>query len=212
MMSTFILAAALSTLDNYFIILTHIGTTLIKTVPVLIIVVFVCMSQKKSIIHQWIALPSKEEFTRLTYDISNHAEFLKLKEFHHHTHHIYDHVMRVSYLSYFVSKLSALDYVSSARGALLHDFFLYDWREKKANDDKRATHGEQHPFIALSNAKRYFSLNKKEEDIIVKHMFPKTRLAPSYAESAIVSVMDKVSTVWEYILLAMRTTKSLLKA
>ena len=202
MLATFSLAAAFTATGKLLPTSWGVGTSLMWILPLLFVSLLLLIyriTEKDERIEQIISLPSREEFNRLTIDISSHQEFLRLKEFFHHTHHIYDHVTRVSYLSYFVSKLFSLDYVSSARGGLLHDFFLYDWRERKATDDRKASHGEQHPFIALANAKRYFDLNAKEEDIIVKHMFPKTLLAPSYAESVIVSLMDKVSTLWEYL-------------
>ena len=145
-----------------------------------------------------LALPSLSEFNSLTFDILNHNEFIKLKNYFHHTHHIYDHVVRVAYLSYFFSKLLGLDYISSARGGLLHDFFLYDWRVRKKGDEHRSLHGKEHPYIALSNANLYFHINEKEIDIITKHMYPKTKERPMYAESFIVSIMDKVSTIIEY--------------
>jgi len=145
-----------------------------------------------------LALPSRGEFNSLTYDILNHSEFKKLKNYFHHTHHIYDHVVRVAYLSYFFSKLLGFDYVSSARGGLLHDFFLYDWRVRKKGDEHHSLHGKEHPYIALTNANLYFSINGKEADIITKHMYPKTKERPVYAESFIVSIMDKVSTIIEY--------------
>ncbi len=189
------------------------GSNLTKIVALLLLAtpfILYQMIKKSGAFCTLLSLPSRIEFQRLTLDISNHQEFLKLKTFYHHTHHIYDHVVRVAYLSYSFSKLFGLDYISSARGGLLHDFFLYDWREKKANDSKRSLHGEQHPFIALANAKLYFTVNKKEEDIIVKHMFPKTKLAPIYAESFVVSMMDKVSTIWEYLLHFGRKTRNII--
>ncbi len=142
--------------------------------------------------------PSKTEFTRITHEILYHEEFMRLRDFYHHSHHIYDHVVRVAYLSYAAAKLLGLDYVSTARGGLLHDFFLYDWREKKASDEKRSQHGKEHPLIALANAREHFSINEKEHDIIVKHMFPKAGSFYRYSESFIVSTMDKVSAVYEY--------------
>ncbi|MDX9800467.1 MAG: HD domain-containing protein [Spirochaetia bacterium] len=145
-----------------------------------------------------LALPSMGEFNYLTNDILHHREFVKLKDYFHHTHHIYDHVVRVAYLSYFFSKLLGLDYISTARGGLLHDFFLYDWRVRKKGDEHRSLHGKEHPYIALSNANLYFDVNEKETDIITKHMYPKTKERPIYAESFIVSIMDKVSTLIEY--------------
>ncbi len=143
--------------------------------------------------------PSRVEFTRITHEILYHEEFMKLRDYHHHTHHIYDHVVRVAYLSYVAAKMLGLDYVSTARGGLLHDFFLYDWREKKAHDEKRSQHGREHPHIALANAKMHFSINEKEQDIIVKHMFPKAGSFYRYSESFVVSTMDKVSAVYEYL-------------
>jgi uncharacterized protein len=135
----------------------------------------------------------------LVEDILQHEEFLRLKEYRHHTNHIYDHARRVSYLSFRISKALGLDYQAAARGGLLHDFFLYDWRLRKELDAKRSTHGKEHPFIALSNAKAYFPVNALEEDIITKHMFPKTLALPRYRESVVVNICDKISALYEYL-------------
>ncbi len=142
--------------------------------------------------------PSKSEYLSLVHDILYHEEFMRLKEFFHHNGHIYDHVVRVSYLSYSVSKVFSLDYSAAARGGLLHDFFLYDWRERKAQDLSRWAHGREHPQIAYANASRCFSVNAREKDIIVKHMFPKTRSFPRFTESYIVSASDKVAAIGEF--------------
>ena len=56
---------------------------------------------------------------------------------------------------------------STARGGLLHDFFYYDWRVTKFNK----SHAWVHPRIAVRNARKLVNLNKKEEDIILKHMW-----------------------------------------
>lgn len=138
----------------------------------------------------------------LVEDILQHDQFLKLKEYRHHTNHIYDHARRVSYLSFRISKALGMNYQAAARGGLLHDFFLYDWRERKQNDEKRSSHGKEHPFIALENAKTYFSVNSLEEDIITKHMFPKTLALPRYKESVVVSISDKISAIYEYVVRA----------
>ena len=74
------------------------------------------------------------------------------------------------------------------RGALLHDYFLYDWHEKGEN---HRLHGFYHPKRALLNARKHFDLNGIEEDIIIKHMFPLTFPAPKYKESVIVCIVDK---------------------
>ena len=145
-----------------------------------------------------LARPQRKEFILLVDDILLNQEFRKLKGFFHHTNHIYDHVIRVSYISYVIAKALRLDYRSAARGGLLHDFFLYDWRERKANDTSKALHGREHPHIALANARAQFEVSDLEADIIVKHMFPKTMAVPRYKESFVVSLSDKISSVYEY--------------
>ncbi|MGH0054566.1 MAG: HD domain-containing protein [Sphaerochaetaceae bacterium] len=151
-------------------------------------------------IHRSYRIQYTREHELLVSDILTHEVFLKLKEYQHHVDHIYDHVKRVSYLSYRISKALGLDYHAAARGGLLHDFFLYDWRERKSQDTKRSAHGKEHPFIALNNAQKYFSVNKMETDIIDKHMFPKTLSLPRYRESFIVSLSDKLAAAYEYAL------------
>lgn len=143
--------------------------------------------------------PLRGEFDLLIEDIISHSEFRKLEECIHHTSHRLDHVLNVAYLSYIFSKVLSLDFKASARGGLLHDFFLYDWRERKNSGEPRRLHGEEHPHIALSNAQKHFTVGVREQDIIVKHMFPKTRSLPRYPESFIVSLCDKFATVYEYL-------------
>ena len=55
------------------------------------------------------------------------------------------------------------------RGALLHDYFLYDWHTP---DPAHRLHGFRHAGTALRNADRDFELNDTERDMIKKHMFP----------------------------------------
>jgi uncharacterized membrane protein len=136
--------------------------------------------------------PFEDEFYDITKDIYTHDEFMKLKLHNHHNSSIYDHVMDVSYFSYRACKFLKLDYRSAARGALLHDFFLYNWRNHDVPDlPAEKFHGIEHPKIAVANAKKYFILNDIEKDIIRKHMWPLTLVPPKYKESFIVSFADK---------------------
>jgi uncharacterized membrane protein len=144
--------------------------------------------------------PFEDEFYDITKDIYMHDEFIKLKQHQHHNSSIYDHVMDVSYFSYRACKFLKLDYRSAARGALLHDFFLYDWRDHDVPDlpdDK--FHGIEHPKIALANAEKHFTLNDIEKDIIIKHMWPLTLVPPKYKESFIVSFADKYLASKEFV-------------
>ena len=144
--------------------------------------------------------PFEEEYYEIVQDILQHEEFQKLKDFFHHNSSIYAHVNDVAYFSYRISKYFKLDYRSAARGALLHDFFLYDWRNHDAPDlPRKKFHGLAHPAIAVVNAKKHFSINEIEEDIIKRHMWPLTLVPPKYKESYIVSFADKYLSSKEFI-------------
>jgi uncharacterized protein len=82
-----------------------------------------------------------------------------------------------------------IDKDSLVRGALLHDYFLYDWHDKTVPG--RRVHGFTHPGTAMRNAERDFGLNDLERDIISKHMFPVTPFPPMHRESIIVNLADK---------------------
>ena len=100
------------------------------------------------------------------------------------------HIRSVAYLSFIVSKKLDLDYVSTARGATLHDLFYYDWRAKDYNVHR--LHGYRHPGFALKNALDLCgTLNDKEVNIIKRHMWPLTVIPPKYPESFVVTAMDK---------------------
>jgi len=89
------------------------------------------------------------------------------------------------------------DYHSLVRGALLHDYFLYDWHEKGMR--WRRMHGFTHAKEALRNAERDFTLNDIERDIIKKHMFPLTPAFPKYRETIIVTIADKICAIRELL-------------
>jgi uncharacterized protein len=80
------------------------------------------------------------------------------------------------------------------RGALLHDYFLYDWHDGKK---ERRVHGFTHPGTAMKNAARDFDINAVERDIIRKHMFPLTPKPPTTRESWIVCMVDKGCSLYE---------------
>ncbi|WP_312694479.1 HD domain-containing protein [Caproiciproducens sp.] len=107
-----------------------------------------------------------------------------------------EHSISVAYYSYCLCRKLNLnvDCRSIIRGALLHDFFLYDWHVTK---NPRGLHGFKHPLTALENAEEHFALNDREKDIIVKHMWPLTLTPPRYKEALIVSLSDKFCSIIE---------------
>lgn len=140
------------------------------------------------------------EFDELTSDILTNPEFIRLREFRHHNGSIYDHVKAVAYLTYRFCRTKKLDYSSATRGALLHDFFLYDWRTGKDEQGKHHKgHIYLHPKMALENAVKNFSINDTERDIILNHMWPLSPSIPRYKETYIVSFIDKYVATREFI-------------
>ena len=107
------------------------------------------------------------------------------------------HSIAVAYYSYRLAK--KLGFVrfriyELVRGAILHDYFLYDWHFTRP---KNGLHGFSHPYTAFCNALGDFELTEVETDIIVKHMFPLTPIFPRFKESVIVSLMDKICSLYE---------------
>ena len=132
-------------------------------------------------------------------DILKSANMQKEKKFLQHGKvSVYTHSVRVAVLSLFLAELLRVKVNEEAmmRGALLHDYFLYDWHEK---DDSHRWHGFSHARAALKNAKKDFQLGEIEQDVIQKHMFPLNMKPPKYKESVLVCLADKLSTLEETI-------------
>lgn len=138
------------------------------------------------------------EFNSIIKDLVENETVQKMKNYRqHYNTSCFDHCKNVAYYSYLICKKYNLDYVSVARAGMLHDLFLYDWRIKE--DGRKGLHGFRHPRIALNNASKLFELNKKEEDIILKHMWPITVILPKYKESYIITLVDKYCAIQESV-------------
>lgn len=74
-------------------------------------------------------------------------------------------------------------------GALLHDFYLYDWHDRAT---ARPRHATRHPLYAAENAARRFGVNARVEGVIAAHMWPlpPTRI-PRTKEAWVVCIADK---------------------
>ena len=141
---------------------------------------------------------SEAEYETLIADLISHKKVASMRCFIQHGDvTTLAHSLNVSYLSYRICRSFGLDYRSAARGGLLHDFFLYDWHEE---NDYEGLHGFNHPKIALQNARKYFALNPKEEDIILKHMWPLTIRLPKSPEAFIVLMADNYAAMAEILI------------
>lgn len=142
---------------------------------------------------------TEREFDRAVLPILRHPLVNKTRKcIQHGDITVYGHSLAVARYSVRLARLFKIpcDMKSLARGAVLHDFFLYDWHE--TNDCGDGLHGFAHPKTALRNASRCFELNSTERDIIRKHMWPLTFFCmPARRESWIVCFVDKFCSVLE---------------
>lgn len=136
------------------------------------------------------------EYLALIEDLLNHDMVQKLEMYkHHHVTNRLAHSLSVSYRSYRWARRFNLNTRAIARAGLLHDLFFYDGVDK--NEVGGKGHNYEHPRIALENAKKLTELSELECDIILKHMAGATRDVPKFAESWIVTLMDKQSCIAE---------------
>ncbi len=123
-------------------------------------------------------------------NISLDPSVRQMASINHHNNSTLAHSITVAQVSFYLARLFRLDAISTARGALLHDFFLYDWQ-----DCSHQRHRTLHPGTALGNAVQRFTLNPVEKDIILTHMWPVARPFYSFRESFLVSSVDKIVSV-----------------
>ena len=132
-------------------------------------------------------------------DILQSENFMRMKEYLQHGNMTVNaHVMNVARYSIYISeklhiRCSRRELI---RGALLHDYFLYDWHVPDQINPHRL-HGFYHPGVALRNALQEYKLTIREQDIIRKHMWPLTVIPPGCTEAWIVTAADKWCSMME---------------
>ncbi|WP_317854112.1 hydrolase [Chakrabartyella piscis] len=145
------------------------------------------------------SLPSNDDMITEFYScISDLLQNERVQKLDEHVQHCdtsrLQHCINVSYYSFRLSYALGWDYKSATRAGLLHDLYFYDWR---TNHKKRSYHADWHPRVALDNARKITSLNKVEQDAILKHMWPCTMVPPRYKESYVVTAVDKMTAIME---------------
>ncbi|MFI3230510.1 MAG: HD domain-containing protein [bacterium] len=137
-----------------------------------------------------------KEFLACIEDLLKTKEIIELDNFvqHMNTSRL-QHSINVAYYSFLWAKKLGLDYRSVARAGLLHDLYLYDWKENKTDEH----HAFRHPKEALKNASSITTLSPIEEDAILNHMWPLSENKPKYKESRILSHVDKYCAVIEVV-------------
>lgn len=131
------------------------------------------------------------------YDILSSENMQSEKNFiQHGSVSVYQHSLNVTKSCIKLTKALHInvDMRSLVRGALLHDYFLYDWH---ISDKSHCLHGFRHAGFALKNASAEYQLNKIEKNMIKRHMFPLNPVPPRYKESCILCIADKICAVKE---------------
>lgn len=141
----------------------------------------------------------EREFYTIVRDIVKSEPFLRMRAYRHHVKsNVYAHSLRVAYYCYRHAKRHPQRYncAELVRGALLHDYYLYDWHEMRPG---RRLHLFTHPREALSNARRdYPTLTPTQEDIIRHHMFPVLPFPPRTRAGWVVCFYDKLAAMRDY--------------
>lgn len=109
-----------------------------------------------------------KEYYDIVSNIITNEKFKELKNDTHHSTNKYDHLLRVSKVSYKIAKLTKADVKSTTRAGVLHDFFFGDRKSSIQNSYLN------HPYTSASNAKELFDISDFEADIIKTHMFHHT--------------------------------------
>ncbi len=134
-------------------------------------------------------------------DILGSDKYLRLKSFIQHGNvTVYEHSIHVALCAIKLNRRLGVKGRERelVRGALLHDYFLYDWHDSEAPGNIHPKlHGFYHPGIALKNATRDFALTEREKDIIKKHMWPLTVNPPRCREAWLVCLADKYASTLE---------------
>ena len=134
-------------------------------------------------------------FRELIQDLLHTPEFLGLDNYDQHLNTSrLQHSLNVAYYAYLISKNMDVNHKDLVRGALLHDLFLYDWREV---NESAQEHLYMHPRVALETARKITDVSDVMEDVIVNHMWPLGKAKPKTKEAWIDQASDKLCTLFE---------------
>lgn len=138
------------------------------------------------------------EFYKILKEIAEEPHIKEMKSYKQHINtNSYHHSLHVAFIAYGMAKRLgwSIDKRSLIRGAMLHDFYLYDIEEMGYSAYK---HGTSHAKESLHNAEKYYNLTSIEKDIIYSHMFPLnlTHL-PHTKEAILVTLADKYCALKE---------------
>ena len=140
-----------------------------------------------------------DEFNKVLADVRTNGEVQKMKGFIQHGNvTTYEHCESVAKLSYIIDRKFSLnsDINVLLVGAMLHDFYLYDWHDY--DNGEHLLHGFTHPSAASKNASKYFNIDDRTRHVISSHMWPFNPVKiPLSREAWIVCIADKCVSLHE---------------
>lgn len=138
-----------------------------------------------------------KEFKAYLEDVASCSSFCTTSQFVQHGNtSVLLHSIAVAYYSYYLSWYFHIKSREQelVRGALLHDYFLYDWH---SSGEGHTFHAFTHASDAFANAQKEFDLSRVEREVIKKHMFPLTPIPPLCREGLVVCLVDKGCSLYE---------------
>ena len=136
------------------------------------------------------------EYRALVDDLLTAPEFDQLADFRHHKMNRRQHALNVSWYAFLFARRCRMDAAACARSGLLHDLYYYNFRDE---DCGKSEHIHNHPRLALENAKALTDLSRREEDIILNHMWPMSvEHRRHFKETYLVACIDKCAACWSF--------------
>lgn len=141
----------------------------------------------------------KEKLESIYQSFLHDKKILRMKEIKtHRGSNCYEHTFKVVKRAMHHVEISSKKNINPEIvlvGAILHDYYLYDWRVDRS---KRKGHGKNHVQRALENASKDFNISPEVKEVIGTHMWPiNIKNYPKSREAKIVSISDKMVALCE---------------